>query len=128
MKKQKLYIKNDKGRYEEYHEPIVEDNALYRKVGNKYIPCQMMDASLGWSEGVYVVLNNGCHITSAKYLEKIFSTYKCSNIEKCSIAKLGGMEELVDYLCKHHDEITGNSLYERCASIVGILFNYEKEK
>ena len=42
MKKQKLYIKNDKGRYEEYRPELKADDSdlLFRKVGKKYMPCE----------------------------------------------------------------------------------------
>ena len=41
MKKQKLYIKNDNGRYEEYKPEIKTDdgNLLFRKVKGKCVPC-----------------------------------------------------------------------------------------
>lgn len=39
MKKQQLYIKNDKGRYVPYEPPKVNvSETLFLKVGNKYVP------------------------------------------------------------------------------------------
>ena len=129
--KPKLYYKNDKGRYVEYHEPTpVCDNALYRKVGKRYEPVSMIDAADGWSEGVYAVVKHpmGRQIANASYLQEIFKDYRCGDIEKVSIAKLGGMSKLADHLMHHWDEVKGASVYERCASIVAILMNYDDGK
>lgn len=128
MKRQKLYIKNEKGRYVEYEEPMF-DNALYRRVGKKYVPCSMAECANSWGEGVYAVTKNefGQGITSAKYLKEIFSACRCGDIEKVSIAKLGGMEKLANHLMCHWGDIKGTSVFEQCASIVSILLDYENQ-
>ena len=135
MEKQKLYVKLPNGRYEEYREPKrpKTDNALYRRVGKKYEPVNMMMECLSWQEGVFVVTKNRSAFqpdswTSGDYLQEIFKLYKCGDIENVSIAKLGGMQKLADHLSRHWDEINGTSQYERCASIVAILMNYGNEK
>lgn len=128
--KPKLYYK-DGSRYREYHEPTpVRDNALYRKVGKRYEPVSMIDAADGWSEGVYAVVKHtmGREIANANYLREIFSAYRCGDIEKVSIAKLGGMTKLADHLMHHWDEVKGACVYERCASIVAILMNFDDGK
>jgi len=129
--KQKLYIKNNKGRYEEYVEPAQEyDNKLYRKVGKKYEPCSMlMTNDLG--EGVWVVTKHyGSRQTSnGKYMLKNFQCYKASDIQDVSLAKLGGMQKLAHYLSQHWNELPKDtSPYGLCQAIVGMLFNYEKDK
>ena len=44
-KKQKLYIKNDKGRYEEYNPVLKTDDSdlLFSKVGNEYDNPELID-------------------------------------------------------------------------------------
>lgn len=135
MEKQKLYIKLPNGRYEEYREPKrpETDNALYRRVGKRYEPVQMVMEAVSWQEGVFVVTKNRSEIqpdswTSGEYLQEIFKLYKCGDIENVSIAKLGGMQKLADHLMRHWDDVSGTSQYERCASIVAILMNYENQK
>lgn len=128
--KQKLYYK-DGSRYREYHESTpVRDNALYRKIGKRYEPVSMIDAADGWTEGVYAVVKHpmGMQIANASYLQEIFKAYRCGDIEKVSIAKLGGMSKLADHLMHHWDEVKGASVYERCASIVAILMNFDDGK
>lgn len=129
--KPKLYVKKKNGRYVEYHEPTpVCDNAFYRKIGKRYEPVSMIDAADGWTEGVYAVVKHpmGRQIANASYLREIFSAYHCGDIEKVSVAKLGGMTKLAEHLMHHWNEIGGNSVYEQCASIVAILMNFDDGK
>ena len=134
MKKQ-LFYKNDKGRYVPYVEPERPkyDNALYRRIGKKYVPVNMHLEVNSWQEGVFVV--SKCHSAmypdswiNAEYLQEIFKLYRCGDIENVSIAKLGGMKKLADHLLKHWNEIQGASVFERAASIVAILMNYEEKE
>ena len=129
--KQKLYVKKKNGRYVEYHEPTpVCDNAFYRKIGKRYEPVSMIDAADGWTEGVYAVVKHpmGRQIANASYLREIFSAYRCGDIEKASVAKLGGMTKLAEHLMHHWNDVGGNSVYEQCASIVAILMNFDDGK
>lgn len=135
MEKPKLYVKNEKGRYVPYQEPVQEyDNKLYRKNvrGKKivYEPCSMcLTNDLG--EGVWVVTKQygGRCITSGKYLMENFMCLKASDIQEVSLAKLGGMERLAHHLSTHWNELPRYvSQYELCRAIVGLLFEYEKEK
>lgn len=135
MEKHKLYVKLTNGRYKEYREPKrpETDNALYRRIGKKYEPVNMTLECHSWQEGVFVVAKNRSAFqpdswTSGEYLQEIFKLYKCGDIENVSIAKLGGMQKLANHLMRHWGEVSGTSVYERCASIVAILMNYEKEK
>lgn len=129
MEKQKLYVKNEKGRYEEYREPVQEyDNKLYRKVGKKYEPCSMLMTD-DLPEGVWVVTQHkyGKSFASGKYLYEKFMCMKASDIQDVSLAKLGGMDKLADYLSNNWDKLPKNkSQYELCQAIVGLLFNYSE--
>lgn len=129
--KQKLYVKNEKGRYEEYREPVHEhDNKLYRKEGNKYVPCSMLMTD-DLPEGVWVVTKHYSHlsISSGRYVLDNFMCYKAGDIQDVSLSKLGGMKKLVDYLFDNWDKLPKDkTVYELCHAIVGMLFEYEKEK
>lgn len=135
MEKPKLYVKNEKGRYVPYREPEPPyNNVLYRKVkhGNKtvYVP-QSMRLSYEIDEGVWVVVKNiyGKSYTNGKYLNDCFMCLKASDIQDVSLAKLGGMEKLADYLSFRWGDLPRNvSQADLCRAIVGILFQYEKEK
>ena len=94
VNEQKLYIKNDKGRYEEYKPVLKTDdcNLLFRKVGNKYIPSERYYRHDTLSEGVWVVLSNlsfaGRQIVRGDYLKELFQINKVSGIEEPTIAQL----------------------------------------
>jgi hypothetical protein len=135
MEKQKLYVKLPNGRYEEYREPVQEcDNKLYRKVvrGNKayYEPCSMLMTN-DLPEGVWVVVKHKCSksISSGKYMLENYMCLKAGDIQEMSLAKLGGMERLAHYLSQHWNELPNDwSQYDLCRAIVGLLFQYEKDK
>lgn len=135
MSAQKLYVKNDKGRYEPYQEPVPPyDNVLYRKVrhGNRteYVQESML-LHQGLGEGVWVVTKHiySKSYTNGKYLNDCFMCLKASDIQDVSLAKLGGMDKLADYLCHNWDKLPKEtSHYDMCRAIVGLLFKYEEEK
>ena len=67
MNKQKLYIKNEKGRYEEYRPEMKTDdgNLFFRKVKGKYVPFGRIANGEMIYEGVWVVLSNLSYSSSA---------------------------------------------------------------
>lgn len=135
MEKQKLYVKLPNGRYQAYQEPEPPfDNVLYRKYkrGNKivYEPQSMCSVN-GLDEGVWVVTKHtyAWSYANGKYLNDCFMCLKASDIQETPLSKLGGMDKLADYLSHNWDKLPKNkSQYELCQAIVGLLFNYEKEK
>lgn len=90
--KQKLYIKNEKGRYEEYKPELkVNDEDLYfRKVNGKYIPCGRYERHEMIGEGVWVVVSNlsmcSSQCASGDYLKDLFQIHKVSGIEEVTVA------------------------------------------
>lgn len=102
--KQKLYIKNEKGRYEEYKPKMKADDVdlFFRKVKGKYVPCGRWENMDMLSEGVWVVLSNLSHcsqqMASGDYLKDLFQIQKVSGIEDVTIAQLGGLEKYYDYV------------------------------
>ena len=102
MKNQKLYIKNNKGRYEEYKPELKADDGdlLFRKVRRKYVPSERYYSHDTLSEGVWVVLSNlsfACkQIASGDYLKELFQIHKVSGIEEPTMAQRGGLEKCYD--------------------------------
>lgn len=129
--KPKLYVKLPNGRYKEYIEPEPEyDNKLYRKVGNKYVPCSMQETS-NLDEGVWVVVRHKGHksFTNGKYLLDRYMCLKAGEIQDVSLSTLGGFERLTEHLVHHWEEIPQNcSRYDLARAIVGILFEYGNEQ
>lgn len=135
MEKQKLYVRLPNGRYEEYREPVQEyDNKLYRKVvrGSKayYEPCSML-MTKDLPEGVWVVVKHygSKSISNGRYMLENYMCLKTGDIQDVSLSKLGGMERLANYLSQHWNELPKDwSQYDLCRAIVGLLFQYEKDK
>lgn len=143
MQKQKLYIKNEKGRYEEYKPELKTDDCdlLFRKVGKKYIPCKRYYFNDSLSEGVWVVLSNLSYgvreIASGDYLKELFQIHKVSGIEEPTLAQLGGLNKCADYVMKewskyYKDYMLGNewkpSNHDAICFIIGKVFEYCKMK
>lgn len=141
-KKTKLYIKNEKGRYEEYKPELKIDDPdlFFRKRGNKYIPCGISEQSTVLGEGVWVVLSNLSYcsksISSGDYLKELFQINKVSGIEEVSIAQLGGLEKYVDYVKHEWNEYYRNYMlgHEWSPSnsdaihfIIGKVFEYNQK-
>lgn len=143
MKKQKLYIKNDKGRYEEYklEKKTDDSNLFFRKINGKYMPCGRYDHSSMAAEGVWVVLSNlsmcSSQCTSGDYLKELFQIHKVSDIEDVTIAQLGGLEKYYDYVVSEwnkyfqqymlgHEWSPSNS--DAIHFIIGKVFEYSKMK
>ena len=103
MKRNKLYIKNDKGRYEEFRPEMKSEDSdlLFRKVRGKYVPVRR-EYFDSLSEGVWVVLSNLSYcsksMTNGDYLKELFQVNKVSGIEEVSIAQLGSLEKYYDYV------------------------------
>lgn len=136
MEKTKLYVKNEKGKYEPYKEPQPPfDNCLYRKytIGNKttYKPCSMSFTN-DLPEGVWVILKHhyGRSMISGKYLRKMYMAEKASDIQDVSLAKLGGEERYAQYLQSNWDEITKDCkcTSDMCRAIVSALFKFGEEQ
>lgn len=129
--KQKLYVKNEKGRYVPYQEQEPPyDNCLYRKVGKKYEPWSMRIGD-DLAEGVWVVTKQcyGRSYKSGKYLRDMFMCQKASDIQDVSLATLGGMDKLADWLYTNWDKLPKDvSQYDLCRAIVAVLFEYKGKK
>lgn len=143
MKKQKLYTKNEKGRYEEYklERKTDDDDLLFRKVKGKYVPCGRNEHLDRLSEGVWVVLSNLSYcsqqMASADYLKDLFQIQKVSSIEEVSIAKLGGLERYYDYVASewnkyYKDYLLGHewspSNSDAIHFIIGKVFEFNEKQ
>ena len=95
MSKPKLYIKNDKGRYEPYQlpEPDISETA-YKKINGKYEPVGRFFDRDYLTQGVWVVYCDNA-FCNGKYLKEKFRLEKVSDLQYPTIAELGGMEAAI---------------------------------
>lgn len=136
-KKQQLYIKNNKGRYEPYESPKVNvsDN-LYVKVGGKYVPYGRRFNEDYLTDGVYVVRcdkRRGLRsIAEVGYLEECFRIDKVSNNYRITTELLASLEDYSDYVWKElqklrsemHTNDYGLSTAEEVACVIGSVFKF----
>ena len=127
--KQKLYTKNDKGRYEEYQIPDMDvSETLFRRINGKYVPVSF-NCINDLPEGVWVVTRgrSSREITSGKYLKEMMMLEKVSDLKEMpSLAELGGWQKCAKYVLNEIGDISTMSKYDIINAIVGKVFEYSK--
>lgn len=127
--KQKLYIKNDKGRYEEYQIPDMDvSETLFRRINGKYVPVSICRAN-DLPEGVWVVTRGRStrEIISGKYLKELMMLDKVSDLQEMpSLAELGAMRKCANYILEEIGDINTMTKAEIVNAIVGKVFEYAK--
>ena len=130
MKTPKLYIKNENGRYEEYHIPEVElSETLYRKINGRYVP-ESINCTNDLPEGVWVVTRERSHreMITGKYLKEIMMLEKVSDLKEMpNLAELGSWQKCANYVLRTIGDISTMSKYDIVNAIVGKVFEYSKK-
>ena len=130
MKQQKLYTKNEKGRYEEYQIPDMDvSETLFRRINGKYVPVSI-DCANDLPEGVWIVTRgrSSREIISGKYLKELMMLDKVSDLgEIPSLAELGSWRKCANYVLNEIGDIFAMSKIEIVNAIVGKVFEYSKK-
>ena len=130
MKLPKLYIKNDKGRYEPYTIPEHDiDNTMYRRINGKYVPVSMF-ASDHLTDGVWVVTSRPSvrSLTNGTYLRESFKLDKVADLERFPMTKIASMKQCVDHiLWNERFSIDGKSAHDIVSEIVGMVYKYNDD-
>ena len=130
MKRQTLYTKNEKGRYEEYQIPDLDiSDTLFRRINGKYVPVSINCAN-DLPEGVWVVTRgrSSREIISGKYLEELMMLNKVSDLKEMpSLAELGSWRKCANYVLNEIGDIFSMSKIEIVNAIVGKVFEYSKK-
>ena len=95
MKLPKLYIKNDKGRYEPYSIPEHDiDNTMYRRINGKYVPVSMF-ASDHLADGVWVVTSRPSvrSLTHGTYLRESYKLDKVAYLTRLPMKKKASIKQ-----------------------------------
>lgn len=127
----KLYVKNSKGRYEEYK---ISDNdisdTLYGKVNGRYEPvciriCHELDEGVTKRPSIYGVIRG-------TYLREGFHLEKAADIERFPLSKMGHIKKVCERII---DELkicnTGNrpmTNHELVETVVGLVYKYNDEE
>lgn len=127
--KQKLYTKNEKGRYEEYQVPDMDvSETLFRRINGKYVPVSV-NCTNDLPEGVWVVTRgrSSREIISGKYLKELMMLDKASDLKEMpSLAELGGWHKCAEWVLEEIGDISTISKIEIVNAIVGKVFEYSK--
>lgn len=127
--KQKLYTKNEKGRYEEYQIPNMDvSETLFRRINGKYVPVST-NCSNDLPEGVWVVTRgrSSREIISGKYLKELMRLDKVADLKEMpSLAELGCMRMCANYVLAEIGDISTMTKNEIVNAIVGKVFEYSK--
>ena len=127
--KQKLYTKNDNGRYEEYQVPDMDvSETLFRRINGKYVPVSVNCAN-DLPEGVWVVTRGRSNreIISGKYLKELMMLDKVSDLKEMpSLAELGAMRKCAIYVLEEIGDISTMTKAEIVNAIVRKVFEYSK--
>ena len=129
MKQQKLYTKNEKGRYEEYQIPDLDvSETLFRRINGKYVPVSVNLAN-DLPEGVWVVTRgrSSREIISGKYLQELMMLDKVSDLKEMpSLAELGGWQKCAKYVLDEIKDFESMTMNEIVYAIVGKVYEYSK--
>ena len=129
--KQKLYIKNEKGRYEEYQIPDMDvSETLFRRINGKYVPVSTTYPN-ELPEGVWVVTrDSSCReIISGKYLKELMKLEKASDLKEMpSLAELGGWQKCAQWALDEIGDFESMTMKEIVYAIVGKVYEYSKRE
>ena len=128
-----LYVKNSKGRYEEYKIPDLDiSKTFYRKINGKYEPVSMLSYS-PLEEGVWVVTRHrsSTEYISGAYLREQFRLDKVSDIERFPLSKMGHIkkvaERIIDDLRLGNTDNRVMTNHELVNLVVGLVYKYNDE-
>ena len=127
--KQKLYTKNEKGRYEEYQIPDMDvSETLFRRINGKYVPVSV-NCTDDLPEGVWIVTRgrSSREIISGKYLKELMMLDKVSDLKEMpSLAELGGWHKCAKWVLEEIGNFESMTMNEIVNAIVGKVFEYSK--
>ena len=129
----KLYVKNSKGRYQEYKIPDLDiSKTFYRKINGKYEPTNMLLYD-SIEEGVWVVTRQSStvNIIRADYLRESFHLDKAADIERFPLSKMGHIkkvsERIIDELRLGNTDTRVMTNHELVNLVVGLVYKYNEE-
>ena len=128
--KQKLYIKNEKGRYEEYQVPDMDiSETLFRRINGKYIPISV-NCTNDLPEGVWIVTRGRSRreVISGQYLKELMMLDRVSDLKEMpNLDELGDWQKCANYVLNEIGDIYSMSKYEIVFAVVGKVFEYSKK-
>ena len=129
--KQKLYTKNEKGRYVEYQIPDIDiSETLFRRINGKYVPVSITYTK-DLPEGVWVVTRGrSCReIIWGQYLKELMTLDRASALKDVpSLAELGGWQKCAQWALNEIGDFESLTMKEIVYAIVGKVYEYSKRE
>ena len=129
--KQKLYTKNEKGRYEEYQVPDMDiSETLFRRINGKYVPVSTL-CTYDLPEGIWVVTRGRSRreVISGQYLKELMMLDKVSDLKEMpNLDELADWQKCANYVLNEIGDIYSMSKYEIVFVVVGKVFEYSKKE
>lgn len=126
---QKLYTKNEKGRYEEYQIPDLDvSETLFRRINGKYVPVSL-SCTYDLPEGIWVVTRgrSSREVISGKYLKELMMLDKVSDLKEMpNLAELGDWHKCANYVLNEIGDFESMTMSEIVYTIVGKVYEYSK--
>ena len=128
--KQKLYTKNEKGRYEEYQVPDMDiSETLFRRINGRYVPASL-SCTYDLPEGIWVVTRgrSSREVISGQYLKELMMLDKVSDLKEMpSLAELGDWQKCANYVLDEIGDFESMTMNEIVYAIVRKVFEYSKK-
>lgn len=129
----KLYIKNNKGRYEEYkiHDLDIS-KTFYRKINGKYEPVSMLLYD-SLEEGVWVVtrLRSSTEYIRGTYLRECFHLDKAADIKRFPLSRMAHINKVCDRIIGElklgNTDSKPMTNHELIKAVVGLVYKYNEE-
>ena len=129
--KQNLYIKNEKGRYEQYQVPDMDiSETLFRRINGKYVPVSILCTN-DLPEGVWIVTRGRSRreVISGQYLKELMMLDRVSDLKEMpNLDELGDWQKCANYVLNEIGDIYSMSKYEIVFAVVGKVFEYSKKR
>ena len=129
--KQKLYTKNEKGRYEEYQVPDMDiSETLFRRINGMYVPVSV-NCTYDLPEGIWVVTRgrSSREVISGQYLKELMMLDKVSDLKEMpNLAELGDWHKCAKYVLDEIGDFESMTMNEIVYAIVRKVFEYSKKE
>ena len=131
----KLFIKNDKGRYEPFNiDNDVSDTVFMRRNG-KYVPIGRRREENSLTEGIWIVYGTpSCRsILNGTYAHELFNRYKVADLPDITLIECASLSKLTDEICHAlHQQadchLLNFTVHDFVAAVVGELYRQTKDK
>lgn len=131
----KLFIKNDKGRYEPFDIDCDVSDTVFMRRNGKYAPIGRRHEENSLTEGIWIVYGTPSYrsILNGTYAHELFNRYKVADLPDIPLIECASLSKLTDEICNTlHQQANryplNMSVKELITAVIGELYRQTKEK